>query len=55
MARILSQEELRRRVLAAKQAGLLAENPYPYTGSPYPGQAEITPIEEQGILGYPVI
>ena len=55
MARILSQEELRRRVLAAKQAGLLAENPYPYTGSPYPGQAEITPIEEQGLLNYPVI
>jgi hypothetical protein len=55
MARILSQEELRRRALAVKQAGLLAKNPYPYTGSPYPGKAEITPIEEQGLLGYPVI
>jgi len=54
MSRILSPEEVRRRALAAKQAGLLAENPYPTLGSPYPGQEDITPIEEQGILGYPV-
>ena len=54
MARILSQEELRRRALAAQQAGLIADNPYPYTAGPYVGGTEITPIIEQGILDYEV-
>ena len=54
MARILSKEELRRRALAGQQAGLIAENPYPYTAGPYVGGAEITPILEQGILDYEV-
>jgi len=54
MARILSKEELRRRALAAQQAGLLADNPYPYTAGPYVGGSEITPIIERGILDYEV-
>ena len=54
MARILSKEELRRRALAAQQAGLIADNPYPYTAGPYVGGTEITPIIERGILDYEV-
>ena len=54
MARILSKEELRRRALAAQQAGLLADNPYPYTAGHYGGGSEITPIIERGILDYEV-
>ena len=54
MARILSKEELRRRALAAQQAGLIADNPYPYTAGPYVGGSEITPIIERGILDYEV-
>ena len=55
MARILSQEELRRRARAGLLGGETAHNPYPITAGPYAGPTEITPILEQGILDYKVI
>ena len=55
MARILSQEELRKRALAGLLGGETAHNPYPITAGPYAGPTEITPILEQGILDYKVI
>jgi len=55
MARILSQEELRKRALAGLLGGETVHNPYPITAGPYAGPTEITPILEQGILDYKVI